>query len=49
MRFGKRQRIEALIGEEALELAKYLRNERKTWLPRLPLGKEPPSNGKFSI
>lgn len=32
---GKRQRIETLINEEALLLAKYLRNERKTWIPRI--------------
>jgi hypothetical protein len=36
IRVGRRQRIEALIWEEALELAKFLRGERKTWLPRLP-------------
>jgi len=32
---GKRQRIETLINEEALLLAKFLRNERKTWIPRI--------------
>ena len=31
MRIGKRQTIETLINEEALLLAKYLRNERKMW------------------
>jgi len=35
MRHGKRQRIETLINEEALLLAKYLRDERKTWSPRV--------------
>jgi len=35
LRHGKRQRIETLINEEALLLAKFLRNERKTWIPRL--------------
>jgi CRISPR-associated endonuclease Cas1 len=37
IRVGKRQTIEALVGEEALELAKFLRSKRKTWVPRLPL------------
>jgi hypothetical protein len=32
---GKKQEIETLINEEALLLAKYLRNERETWKPRL--------------
>jgi len=31
----ERQTIETLIKEEALLLAKYLRNERKTWTPRI--------------
>jgi len=35
MRHGKRQRIETLINEEALLLAKFLRDERKTWIPRM--------------
>jgi len=35
MRQGKKQRLETLINEEALLLAKYLRNEKKTWLPRV--------------
>ena len=40
IRLGKSQEIETLINEEALLLAKYLRNERKGWTPRiaLPLG-----------
>jgi len=39
IRHGKRQRIETLINEEALLLAKYLRNEIKTWIPRMVLQK----------
>ena len=35
MRVGKRQTLETLISEEALLLAKYLRNERKDWAPRI--------------
>lgn len=35
MRHGKRQRIETLINEEALLLAKYLRDERQTWNLRI--------------
>jgi hypothetical protein len=31
---GERQTIETLINEEALLLAKFLRNERKEWNPR---------------
>ena len=34
IRHGKRQRIETLINEEALLLAKFIRNEKKEWLPR---------------
>ena len=34
IRQGKRQRIETLINEEALLLAKYLRDEKKLWIPR---------------
>ena len=33
---GKRQTVDTLISEEALLLAKFLRNERKEWKPRLP-------------
>jgi len=32
---GNRQSIDTLISEEALLLAKYLRNEIKTWTPRI--------------
>jgi len=35
IRHGGRQRIETLINEEALLLAKYLRDERKRWNPRI--------------
>ena len=34
MKVGERQTIETLISEEALLFAKYLRNERKEWMPR---------------
>jgi len=35
IKVGKRQTIETLINEEALLLAKYLRDERETWNPRI--------------
>jgi len=35
IRHGKRQKLETLINEEALLLAKHLRDERKTWVPRI--------------
>ena len=38
IRHGKRQRIETLINEEALLLAKYIRNENKNWVPRIASG-----------
>jgi CRISPR-associated protein Cas1 len=34
-RHGKKQRIETLINEETLLLAKYIRNEKKIWMPRV--------------
>jgi hypothetical protein len=34
IKVGKRQTLETLISEEALLLAKYLRNEIKEWTPR---------------
>jgi CRISPR/Cas system-associated endonuclease Cas1 len=37
IRVGKRQKIETLIHEEALLLAKYIRNEKKDWLPRIAI------------
>ncbi len=38
IRHGKKQRIETLINEEALLLAKYIRNEKETWFPRIASG-----------
>jgi len=35
IRHGKRQTLDTLISEEALLLAKYLRNEKKDWEPRI--------------
>jgi len=35
VRIGNRQTIETLISEEALLFAKFLRDERKTWTPRI--------------
>ncbi|MGD0496701.1 MAG: CRISPR-associated endonuclease Cas1 [Candidatus Bathyarchaeia archaeon] len=35
-RMGKKQELETLISEEAMLFAKYLRNERQTWIPRIP-------------
>ena len=37
IRYGKRQTLDTLINEEALLLAKYLRNERQTWSPRIAI------------
>lgn len=37
---GKKQELETLINEEALLLAKYLRDERESWVPRLASLKE---------
>ena len=37
IRQGKRQRIETLINEEALLLAKYIREEIQNWMPRVAL------------
>jgi len=36
IRIGKRQTLDTLISEEALLFAKFLRNERKEWKPRIP-------------
>lgn len=36
IKVGERQTIETLINEEALLFAKYLRNERNSWTPRIP-------------
>ncbi len=35
IRYGNKQRIETLINEEALLLAKYMRDEKTCWTPRL--------------
>lgn len=35
IRHGRNQTVETLINEEALLLAKYLRDELKTWIPRI--------------
>jgi hypothetical protein len=35
IKVGEKQTIETLISEEALLFAKYLRNEKKEWLPRV--------------
>ena len=35
IRHGKRQTFDTLINEEALLLAKFLRNEKKEWNPRI--------------
>ncbi len=37
VRHGNKQTIDTLISEEALLLARYLRNEKKDWHPRLPM------------
>ncbi|MEM2971252.1 MAG: hypothetical protein QW270_02350 [Candidatus Bathyarchaeia archaeon] len=34
--YGKKQKVETIINEEAVLLAKYLRGEKETWKPRLP-------------
>jgi hypothetical protein len=36
IKHGKRQTLDTLISEESLLLAKFLRNEKKYWIPRLP-------------
>ena len=36
IKVGERQTIETLINEEALLLAKYLRDEILTWSPKIP-------------
>jgi CRISPR-associated protein Cas1 len=41
LQVGKRQTIETLINEETSLLVKYLRNERKTWIPRIALSSIP--------
>jgi len=35
IRVGRSQSVETLINEEALLLAKFLRDEKKSWIPRI--------------
>lgn len=35
IRMGKHQEIETLVSEEALLFARYLRDEKRTWIPRI--------------
>ena len=37
IKVGKRQKLETLIDEEALLFAKYLRDEKKSWVPRIAI------------
>jgi CRISPR-associated endonuclease Cas1 len=37
IKHGYKQSIDTLISEEALLFAKYLRNEKKDWIPRSPI------------
>ena len=37
IKHGNKQTIDTLISEETLLFAKYLRNERREWNPRIPL------------
>lgn len=37
IKVGKKQTIETLINEEVLLFAMYLREDRKTWIPRIPV------------
>jgi len=36
IKHGNKQTIDTLISEEALLFAKYLRQEKNAWIPRLP-------------
>jgi CRISPR-associated protein Cas1 len=36
VKHGNKQTVETLINEEALLMAKYIRNERPIWIPRVP-------------
>ena len=40
IRRGKRQELETLINEEALLFAKFLRDERETWIPRITVPRQ---------
>ena len=35
IRYGKKQKVETLINEETLLLAKFLRSEKENWIPRI--------------
>ena len=35
IKVGKKQEVKTLISEEAFLFAKYLRKERKEWIPRI--------------
>jgi hypothetical protein len=37
IKHGSKQTLDTLISEETLLLAKYLRDERKDWTPRIPI------------
>jgi CRISPR/Cas system-associated endonuclease Cas1 len=37
VKVGKKQEVETLISEEAMLLAKFLRGERNTWVPRIAI------------
>ena len=45
----KRQTIETLINEEVLLLAKYFRNERENWIPRIVNINQPTTNHKNTV
>jgi hypothetical protein len=36
IKHGNKQTVETLINEEALLMAKYIRNERPLWVSRIP-------------
>jgi len=40
----ERQKIKTVINEEAYLLAKYLRNEKQTWIPRVVNSKKGTDN-----
>jgi len=35
MKYGKKQTFDTLVSEEAFLLARFLRSERETWIPRI--------------
>ena len=35
VRYGYKQSLDTLINEEALLFAKFLRNEKQSWIPRI--------------